>query len=302
MKCKQCGFEFSEGIFCPECGTKNDLNEVNEDIVLKNHEGEEGIGNIDKTIEEVVFYYEQSRQKREAEENSDQFYYNRAQQLLAQRIKQKIPDYRVWWEACKPIDFWEEKFSEEMIEKYKVNDTYFTKALDFADLEIKKKLVSERDTYQQRKKNAMDEMNKVKAEKRAEEEKIIAERAAEAKKQEEERKKVEKIQREKETEEQRIREQSELARHEEAERIKREERERKKLENEGKVMAIVSLFCGIVSLCSLGCFIIPQIMGIFFAFQGKKQGVMRGQAKAGLICSFISIIILIGFIVLSMSL
>lgn len=23
MKCTKCGFEFEEGIFCPECGTKN---------------------------------------------------------------------------------------------------------------------------------------------------------------------------------------------------------------------------------------------------------------------------------------
>ena len=28
MKCKNCGFEFDEGIFCPECGTKYDVEEA----------------------------------------------------------------------------------------------------------------------------------------------------------------------------------------------------------------------------------------------------------------------------------
>lgn len=81
------------------------------------------------------------------------------------------------------------------------------------------------------------------------------------------------------------------------EKIKQEKMEKKK-ENEGKTMAFLSLCCGIISLCTLGCFFIPEILGIIFAFNGKKQGVMRGKAKAGLICSIISSLIMVLIVVL----
>ena len=291
MKCKNCGFEFAEGVFCPECGTRNDFNGEVDDVILENEEDEEEVADIDKAIDDVIFYYEQSRQKREAAQNAEPIYYNRAQQLLKRMVKQKVSDYRVWWEACKPIDFWEETFSEQMVENYKVNDKYFTKALDYADLEIRKELIKERDSYQERKRVAVEAINKTKAEK-----------AAEARKQEEERKEAERIQREKAAEEQRAREQLELAKKEEAERLKQEKRVLKKMENEGKAMAGASLICGIVSVCTFGSLIVPEVLGIIFAFQGQKQGVMRGMAKAGLICSCASIVLMIVFIVLSMSL
>ena len=35
MKCKNCGTEFNEGIFCPECGTKNEPM-TNENTVVEN--------------------------------------------------------------------------------------------------------------------------------------------------------------------------------------------------------------------------------------------------------------------------
>lgn len=74
---------------------------------------------------------------------------------------------------------------------------------------------------------------------------------------------------------------------------KRAEAEVKKAENEGKTMAILSMICGIIGLCSCGLFVIPDILGIIFAFCGKKKGKMRGLAKAGLICSVISIVMMI---------
>lgn len=289
MKCKNCGFEFAEGIFCPECGTKNDFNE--EEVIVESEEEEEEIVDIDRAIEDVIFYYEQSRQKKEATQNANHLYYNRAQHLLKRMMNQKISDYRVWWEACKPIDFWEETFSELMIKQYMVNDNYFAKALDYADLETRKKLIKDRDLYQERKSASLDEINKAKAE-----------MVAETKRQEEERKRAEDAQREKAAEEQRAREQLELAKKEEEERLKKEKHEQKKAENEGQVMAIVSLICGIISVCTFGFFIIPEILGIIFAFQGKQKGVMRGLAKAGLICSCVSIVIAVFFIILGMSL
>lgn len=277
MKCSKCGFEFTEGIFCPECGTKNDFLEVTEEIVVD--DGEEEIIDIEKALEDVLFYYEQSRQKQEVLQDNH-LYYNRAQQLLQKMIKQNKSDYRVWWEACKPIDFWEDTFSEEMIEKYKVNDTYFTKALDYADIEAKKKMIEERDSYQERKKVILDEINRVKAE---------------DKRKAEEQRKIEEVQRKKEVEEQRERERIEYERQKEDERIKKEQ---KKFENEGKAMAVASLVFGIISLCTFGCWFFPEILGIVFALMGKKQGVMRGQAKAGLICSCISIVIVIVIFIL----
>lgn len=282
MKCSACGFEFTEGVFCPECGTKNDSNEFVEDIIVDDGGDEEEIVDIDKAIGDVLFYYEQSRKKKEATSN-DCLYYTRARQLLQRMIKQKCSDYRVWWEASKPIDFWEDTFSEEMILKYKVNDTYFAKALDYADIEIRKKIIEERDSYQERKRNISD---KIQAEKKTEEDRIAAEKRAEANRKEEERKEREWIEYEKQ---------------EEIERAKQQKEEEQKLNKEGKVMAMLSLIFGIFSLCTLGCWFLPEILGIIFAFQGKKQGVMRGQAKAGLICSCLSIVMLIGIFILAMS-
>lgn len=281
MKCKKCGFEFTEGLFCPECGTKNDFEEEVTDVILENKEDmedEEKIEDIDKAMDEVIFYYEQSKKKKEAQQNADWLYYDRAQELLMRMINQKIPDYRVWWEACKPIDFWEETFSEQMIEKYKVNDTYFAKALNYADLETKEKIIAERDSYQERKSASADKINKAKAEKAA------------AKKREEEQKKAEKIQKEKEA-----REQKEKEEREQKEKKAREQKEweQRRIEHEGKAMAKASLICGIIALCTLGSFFVPEILGIVFALQGKKQGIMLGQAKTGLICSCVSIFMMV---------
>ena len=74
---------------------------------------------------------------------------------------------------------------------------------------------------------------------------------------------------------------------------KRAEAEAKKAENEGKTMAILSMICGIIGLCTCGLFAIPQILGIVFSFMGKKQGKMWGMAKAGLICSIIAVVVMI---------
>lgn len=43
-----------------------------------------------------------------------------------------------------------------------------------------------------------------------------------------------------------------------------------KIENEGQALAIVSLICGIVSICTFGCFIIPEILGIYIRVSREK--------------------------------
>lgn len=55
----------------------------------------------------------------------------------------------------------------------------------------------------------------------------------------------------------------------------------------------------ILAICTMGVFYIPEILGIVFAFHGKKQGVMRTQVKSGLICSIISIVMLIIIFILA---
>ena len=73
----------------------------------------------------------------------------------------------------------------------------------------------------------------------------------------------------------------------------------KEKQNAGKPMAIASLIFGIISICSLGAFIIPEILGIVFAFISKKGDKMKGTAKAGLICSIIGITIFSFFMIAS---
>lgn len=62
---------------------------------------------------------------------------------------------------------------------------------------------------------------------------------------------------------------------------------------EGKGLAIASLIMGILSILTIGAFIIPEILGIVFALVSRKGGEMRGIAKAGLVCSIVSIVLLL---------
>ncbi len=57
--------------------------------------------------------------------------------------------------------------------------------------------------------------------------------------------------------------------------------------------ATASLIMGIISILTVGILFIPEVLGIIFAFVSKKGGSMIGKAKAGLICSIVSIVILI---------
>lgn len=162
------------------------------------------------------------------------------------------------------------------------------------------------------------------AKQKAEQERIAKERD-EAERLEREKQKQERIAKEKAEQERIAKEKAEQERiaKEKAERLEQEriarekaERERERIakekdeqekiaraiENEGKVMSVLSLICGIVALVTLGCWFIPEILGIVFACKGKKQGKMRGKAKGGLICSIISIVIVVLIFVWALSL
>lgn len=81
------------------------------------------------------------------------------------------------------------------------------------------------------------------------------------------------------------------------EQEKRKIKEENAIKNEGKTMAVMSVIMGVIALVTLGCFVIPDILGIIFALNGKKQGQMLGMAKAGLVCSIISVVLMIIVIV-----
>ena len=61
----------------------------------------------------------------------------------------------------------------------------------------------------------------------------------------------------------------------------------------GKGLAMASLIMGIISILTIGAFVIPEILGIIFALVSKKDSEMSGLAKAGMICSIISIIVFV---------
>lgn len=166
MKCRKCGTEFEEGIFCPECGTR-----VEQEIV----------GKEEKNLEVSV---EIERQKTE----------------------------------------------QARIEKEKVEK----------ELELTKQKIEQQKLEVEQKKQQENEQKRI---------------------------------------------------HEKRDEDERRKKQRK-IENEGKTMGILSLIAGICSLMTLGCFVIPEVLGIVFALFGKKNGKMWGTAKVGLICSVISIIII----------
>lgn len=68
--------------------------------------------------------------------------------------------------------------------------------------------------------------------------------------------------------------------------------------NKGKGLEVASLICGIISILTIGLLIIPEVLGIVFAMVSKKSGEMQGTAKAGFICSIVSIVLLIAVVVL----
>lgn len=79
----------------------------------------------------------------------------------------------------------------------------------------------------------------------------------------------------------------------ERDRIAAEQKQIRKEESEGKLMATLSLIAGLGAIFTLGCFVIPEILGIVFALKGKKKGKMRKMAIAGLVLSIISSVIFV---------
>ncbi len=334
--CRNCRAEFDDedGIYCPICGTKNGESEEENSTIESNQDDGNAMQQpsgsmktnsseeIEKILQDVRFYYQQSEEKKEGtKENPNVDYYERGV-TLARRHLSDIEDYRIWWEAAKPIDFWNTEESD-LSDKSDIQKAFFDKALELASLEEKKKLISEVDAYHQRKreKKQKEEERLLAEQQKQEEERLLAEQQQveeeRRKKEEEERRRAEE-ERRKEKERLEAERKAQAAK-EEAERIAAMEEDRKrrtvagieyKTYEEADVArksyqklveanrdATVSLVCGILSI--VGCIIILPaipllIIGFIFSIKALKgETTNTRRAVAGMITSLVSLVIII---------
>lgn len=149
--------------FCQKCGfqieTDNtDNNEAqtetasSEERTVEKSEEKEPVIDTEKKLDEVDFYYQLSRQKKEATyDEKNPKYYLKAQDLLLELAEQKPDDYRIWWELSKPLDYQCEETEISRLDRYGFHEEYFSKALDFADVPVKKELIRQRELYEKKK-------------------------------------------------------------------------------------------------------------------------------------------------------
>ena len=113
------------------------------------------------------------------------YFYLKAQDLLLELTKIFPGDDRVCWELSKPIDFVCTLDCVDIQGQYGINDEYFNKALDLADLERKRFLIQERDRYEHDKRQAQEKLKR-KQQEEAEEKKRRLQEEEEEKRQKEE--------------------------------------------------------------------------------------------------------------------
>ncbi|MCD8083512.1 MAG: hypothetical protein LUE86_08440 [Clostridiales bacterium] len=181
---------------------------------------------VDKKLQEVAFYYQLSREKNEAvDPGREPEYYLKGQDILADLTEQYPEDYRIWWEFCKPVDFYDPASGVDTEGQYFINKTYFDKALDKAPLSEKRKLVVAHDQYNSAKERVAAQVRK----KRQEEEqrRIEEEQRREA---EERRKREEQEKKRLEEEQERENQEKERRAQEEMERIQKEQNRRESIQ------------------------------------------------------------------------
>ena len=230
-------------IFCPSCGQETLVNDekpfsfctgCGNKIVLRDQpkaveeapsdENAQADSVVDKKLEEAAFYYNLSYTKKEYENTKeDPIYYLKAQDLLIDLSEQYPDDYRIWWELCKPVDYMCASTGADIQNQYHINEDFFDKALDKADLPNKRKLIEEHDKYLSDKKNAAELANK---------RRIDLQKAQEMQRMEEERQRKEEENRLRAEEAERLRAEEEKRRKEETERLKAAEEERRQWEEQ----------------------------------------------------------------------
>ena len=280
-------------VFCPECGQQTQINdskpfsfcqECGSKIVLqpqksipvqqtmqpvqKDDVPASAVPNedLEKKLEEVAFYYQLSKEKNEAARLKEEpVYYLKAQDILSALSSQYPQDYRVWWELCKPVDYATPEITVDTDNRHSINEAYFEKALDAADITIKRELINAHDQYLAQKKLHLEEYARIK-----QEEKAAEQEAAERCRQEElaaaEKRRLEEQMEAKRREQEALRQQ-EL----EAARLQKQQQEQQALQD--KILAdSVPLWCQLASKnyadIDGGHFILPQsnnqsVIGVF---------------------------------------
>lgn len=194
-------------VFCPECGQQTQINdskpfsfcqECGSKIVLqpqktlpvqqtvqtaqKDDAPTSVVPNddLEKKLEEVAFYYQLSKEKNEAVRlNEEPVYYLKAQDILSALSSQYPEDHRVWWELCKPVDYAMPEATVDADNRHSINEAYFEKALDAADIAIKRELINAHDQYLTQKKQRLEEYTRKKQEEQAAEQEAAEHRRQE---------------------------------------------------------------------------------------------------------------------------
>ena len=150
--------------FCTQCGNKITLNNAakkeNVGEMRENHPipaSPVTIQDLDNKLKEVEFYYGMSVEKHEASNLSQNpTYYLKGQDILVKLSATYADDYRVWWEFCKPVDFFDPANTSDFDNQCFINESHFDKALDCAPIEMKRELIQQHDRYVSEKHNAVE--------------------------------------------------------------------------------------------------------------------------------------------------
>lgn len=229
--CPECGNKISADntklfCFCTQCGTKIDLSSkanLEPDVDFTNMNQSDDY--LEEKLKEVEFYYKLSFDKKEyADIENQPTYYIKAQDLLVDLSGEYEKDFRIWWNLAKPVDYMCTEFVLDC-RNYEINEMYFQKALDAAQIEDKIELVKAHDEYVERKKDYLIQTEEV------ERLRVENEKAEQEKREQEER---ERLQREQEMREQAERDAKEQEEREIAEKKQKACDEQKKYENEIK--------------------------------------------------------------------
>ena len=200
LYCPECGEKVKVDVnkemnFCSNCGSKIVMSSADkkaENTTAHTTQSDDGNADVEEKLKEIQFYYETSRKKKEGiHTEKNPFYYLKAQDALLDLTEQYPNDYRIWWELSKPLDYMCEEECGDYEGRYKFNEQYFDSAIDKADIDAKKKLIQQFDSYNQKKKQIKnkreDDLRRAEEEKQEEARKREEARREEERKREQER-------------------------------------------------------------------------------------------------------------------
>lgn len=204
MYCPECGEKVKvdankEVNFCTNCGNKIVMSSSEKEVEntsASTKQSSDASADVEEKLKEIQFYYETSRKKKEGmHTEKNPFYYLKAQDALLDLTEQYPDDYRIWWELSKPLDYMCEEECGDYEGRYKFNEQYFDSAIDKADIDAKKKLIQQFDSYNHKKKQIKnkreDDLRRAEEEKKEEERKREEARKEQERKREEARKEQE---------------------------------------------------------------------------------------------------------------